>query len=267
MTRTYTHRALACVVNEREHVSEKSDAFEEFRRSVSAIGSSARPRDARTTARSPVGHGPPGKRRGSSAGKNARGCTRVLESFCETVRPEAVEDLDEPETVMETVAEELGDCVAYSLSPETEVVFDEGLKSAVLSAVTDRQAELRAMEKAVRSEEESVKASVETIERLVEALEEADEADLFGLGFDELEAAYEELSGFESECERGIRARQEVLQGTTKNGAAGLEHPELVAYLYQDLPTDHPVLFTLTRLNRLCDELQDRVRDQIARTV
>lgn len=53
---------------------------------------------------------------------------------------------------------------------------------------------------------------------------------------------------------------------STSDVAAGSEHRDLVAYLYQNLPTDHPIL-TLTSLYRLCDEVQDRVSDQISQAV
>jgi len=269
---THAHHALRRVVNESEHVSEKIDAYERFRSGVSEVETWS---GSVGSGFSSGGGDDAGSRVGGgllsalTSADGSDGCDRVLELFEGTVRPYSVEDVDDGEPVRATAAEALGEEVAYSLSPETEGAFPEGVNGAVVTSTADRQSELRAMEKALAREEECVRRSLNFVEEAVasDALNGREEPELLGLRFDELRRTYRELSELQEGLERGIDLRQETLHETTNHGAAaGVEHRELVTYLYQDFPSEYPVLSTLTRLNELCGERKRVLRDHISRS-
>lgn len=184
-------------------------------------------------------------------------------------RPYSVDDIEKEEPLIETVAEELGRGAAYSLSPETEAGFTESVKQAVLSSTADRQAELRAMDRALEREETSVRSAAEVADDILNArsMEETTEVEIISSGFDELKQMYDEVSGFIDRCGEEIQSRQKTLRATTSNGAsAGVRHHKIVAYVYQELPTEYPVMSTITRLNQLCEERKRVLRNQLART-
>lgn len=247
--------ALERVREERRHVSGEREAYLRFRRAVEEV-SPRRPRRTSTLSHDTV-----------FESRRTGACEEVLDEFAETVRPYSVEDLDEPEgeTVLETVSEELGTEIALALSPETGAGLP---KEAVLSAVDERVVELELFVDALEEEEASLRDAHAVVEAVTESILENNAGEVYSLSFDQLCERHERLESHKDRCERTLAERQEVLHGTTaKGGAKGLEHQELVSYLYEDLPTDHPVLATTTRLYGLCEELQQRVSEEIARTV
>jgi len=264
--KTHAHRALRCILNEQEHVSEKTKAFERFRAEVS---------ETQVSSPGIIGIGG-GSRNGlistligQKESSTESPSDRILRLFEETVRPYSVDDIEKEEPLIETVAEELGRGAAYSLSPETEAGFTESVKQAVLSSTADRQAELRAMDRALEREETSVRSAAEVADDILNArsMEETTEVEIISSGFDELKQMYDEVSGFIDRCGEEIQSRQKTLRATTSNGAsAGVRHHKIVAYVYQELPTEYPVMSTITRLNQLCEERKRVLRNQLART-
>lgn len=251
---THAHRAYRRVVEEKEDVSDMLDGFDRFRKVVSETATD-------TSARGAVSRR---LRGGASCVGSSGACERVLGAFDETVR--GVVEPEEP--LLRTVAEELGEDIAYSLSSETDAGFGEGVKSAVLSAADERRSELRAMRSALSAEERSLSRSVAAVEETVgsEVLEE-DESKLLSLGFGELRDRYDTVSRMEERCEESIEERQELLHKTTKNGVeAGLRHHDLVGYLYEDMPTEYPALSTLTRAKAVCAERRRLLREHLSRT-
>jgi len=260
-TRTPAHEALRRVLREREHASGKLAALERFRQGVCDT-----PAEAKQQASGDAGRAPDGGVRQAPAALQGTEDRRdeVLELFDETVRPYTAEEAECEASLKEAVSEEFGRDVALLLSPERGDRLTQGLKDAVLSAAADRQSEMRAMEDALETEEESVGRAVDLADEVGASVHEIP---LLRLGFDELREEYERLSALQERCEEGIEDRQEVLHRTTNHGAAaGVRHRDLVGYLYQDFPTDYPVLSTLTRLNEVCAERQRTVRSHLGRT-
>jgi len=265
---THAHQALRRVVAEQEHVGKKSEAFKRFREEVSGVPTETSGSGGFGATTATGGGGIATTLTNTTPTRD--GCRRVLALFDETVRPQSVEDIKGSEPLVETLAEELGRDVAYSLS-SSEGAFTKELKTALLSATADREAELCAMEKALEKEEESVRSALETVENASGselASLGGSEGALLGMGFDELREAHAETSELGEESERAVEERQKTLHETTNNGAAaGVEHHELVGYLYEDFPTEYPVLFTLTKLKELCEERGRAVRDSLCRTL
>jgi len=106
------------------------------------------------------------------------------------------------------------------------------------------------------------------VEDVTGSILDNDDGEVYALNFDELRERHERLKRHKKRCEDVLAERQEVLHSTTNSkGAKGLEHRELISYLYEDFPTDYPVIATTTRLYGLCEELQEKVRHEIARSV
>jgi hypothetical protein len=155
--------------------------------------------------------------------------------------------------------------MAVALSPKTDAVPP---KDAVVSSVEERVLELEVVADALKDEEESLRGARIAVGDITESILENDEGRVYALGFDELRRRHERLERHKERCENVLAERQEVLCRTTNaKGAKGLERRELVSYLYDDFPTDHPVIATTTRLYGLCEDIQESVRHEIARTV
>jgi hypothetical protein len=258
--------AIERVAAEREHVADELRAYDRFDASVrdiepaTAAAAGGRPATdggAVTRARTAV-------REDSMAGP----ADRVREAFAETVRPYSVADVDDGEPLVETLAAELGDGIAATLSPTTPGRLTPEVKDAIRSAVDRRRAELRATENALETEADSLETARETFDEVVVWLLAADERPLSSLGFEDLRRRHETLATFRSRCSDVAADRQAVLRRTTSDGPkAGVSHDTLVEFLYQDAPTAHPVLTTAVRLDSVCASCQRTVRDHLVRRV
>lgn len=262
--------AIERVAAEREHVADELRAYDRFERAVHDIEPAALPATggsrpaadggAVTQSRTALGEDPRASRSDPAA--------RVREAFAETVRPYSVEDIDDAEPLVETMAAELGDGIAATLASTTPGQLTPEVKGAIRSAVDRRRAELRATTRALETEADSLEGARETFDEIVEWLLRADERPLSALGFDELRRRHETLSAFRSRCSEVAVDRQAVLRRTTNYGPkAGVSHDTLVEYLYQDASTAHPVLTTAARLDSVCAGCQRTVRDHLVRRV
>lgn len=265
---THVQGALARVADERTRVVEKRTAFEEFERIVRDLSAAPLRGDGGASRASSGGSFTVTQPAETSTYAGDDRCRRVREAFAETVRPHSVDDVAEPEPLVETIAEELGRDLALLLAPGSGGSFTPATKRALLEAVADRKRELAVMERALDAERRSLRSARDEIEAIVECLREANEARLTDLGFDDLRGSHETLATHRARCEEIARDRQTFLQGTTSRDATvGIGHRTLVEYLYAALPVDHPVLVTVTRLDRVCADCQRVVRDHLVRRV
>lgn len=255
---THVDRARTRAEAEREAIEAKAEAFEAFCDRVSVVRAVSAP--AATGATATAGT----QLRTDSAGEDR--CRAVRTAFAETVRPHSVADVDEAEPLLETVREELTDAVAVALAPTTGARFTAELKRMVLAETRARRAETAALREALDRERTHLREATETVDEVTAWLAEADETPLSDLGFDALEARHDRLAGHRTRCERLARDRQGFLrETTTEAGDAGIRHRDLVPYLYRDFPVDHPVLATAARLDDVCSDCQQAVRDHLVR--
>lgn len=266
---THIQQALDRVQDEQTHVAEKQSAFDAFERDVRDISVCSSNQQAGTThttsggvltaaASTVLGGG----------GASEDRCRAVREAFAETVRPYSIDDVDEPESLVATIQEELGDELAVALAAETSSQFTPTTKQAVLSKTTERCKELDVMGRALDAEEESLRSASDAVTEIIDWLVEVNETPLTELDFDELQARHESLAAHRTQCDRIARDRQVFLDGTTSRDASvGITHRTLVEYLYAELPIDHPVLVTSTRLDGVCADCQRVVRDHLVRRV
>jgi hypothetical protein len=258
---TYVDQARTRVRAERKALGEMVDAYESFCRRVQNL-----PADG--TASTGVGKGPTATTHLSTDAGSADDCRPVRVAFVETIRPHSVVDVDGEESVLETIRAEFTDAIALALAPKTDTRFTPALKSQVLAAAQSRRSETRALQTAVERERDHLEETADVVETVTTWLVSANETPLSALGFKKLKHRHETLASHRDRCEQVARERQALLRATTSDGVdVGVSHRTFIRYLYQELPVDHPVLATITKLEETCRSCQRIVRDQLIRRV
>jgi hypothetical protein len=259
---TYIEQARTRARSEQEAIAEMRDVYEAFIRRVQKQQPEKTPSSAAglTTAG--------GVTHLSADGSGTDGCRTVRTAFAETIRPHSVADIDQTESLLETIREEFTDAIAVALTPTTEALFTPELKQMVLAEARSQQSEATALRKALEREEAHLEDASDAVDDIIAWIGDANETPLTDLGFDALQKRHETLTDHRDRCENVARARQAFLQKTTNNGVdAGVRHRSLIPYLYQDFPVNHPVLATVTTLDETCQECQRAVRDHLVRRV
>jgi len=259
---THIHDAITRVEREIGHFDDRLAGVERFEREV---------RDIQPTAGQPGG--PPatdGGVRTVSAGiatdSDGSRCRAVRELFAETIYPHSVTESDEH--LLRTIGEELTEQVSLALAPGTDQRFTPPVKRTVLSATAERQAEIESMQQALDAERESLETAREETRQVTDWLCEVDQTSLLELGFEELCERHRTLEEHLQRCERLAETRQETVHSTSSTaGAAGVDHHQLIRFLYQSFPVSYPVLATVTNLEDVCRTGQQRVRDHLVRRV
>ena len=259
---TYIEQARTRVRAEQEAIAEMRDAYGTFINRVQKLQPEQAPSSvAGLTTAGRVTHL-------SADASSADGCRPVRRAFAETIRPHSVADINDTESLLETIREEFTDAIAVALAQTTEASFTPDLKRMVLTEAQSRQSEATALQKALEREEANLDEASDTVDDIVTWIVDADETPLTDLGFDTLQQRHEMLTDHRDRCEEVARDRQEFFQKTTNNGVdAGVRHRSLLPYLYQDFPVGHPVLATVTTLDETCQECQRTVRDHLVRRV
>ncbi|MFW5964913.1 MAG: DUF7260 family protein [Natronomonas sp.] len=254
--------AIDRVDEEVAHVEATAKAFERFDAEVRALDPTTLPDGGGVAAADgQVTPASPAIRQG---GPTTAGAETVRSLFEETVRPYSVADLDEAEPLTATMSEELGTGIAAVLDPSTPGQFTAEVQQSIHDAVEQRQAELRAMERALDIERASLTGSLQRLEATCEWLVAADERPLSALGFEALRERHERLETRRRACEDIVADRQAVLDRTTSEGAkTGLTHRSLVEYLSQERSRTYPVLSATARLEATCRDCQRTVRDHL----
>jgi len=256
---TRIHDAGTRVRNEQDAVEAKLDAIDRFIDRVEGCTPGPTPASSggvATTVGTLSQHG----RGGGDT------CETVRQAFAETVRPHSLDDVEETESLQETIQVELSESIAVALAPTTNTGFTPKLKRAVLAETRARRAETEALRRALQREADEVADARAEVDEVVEWVVAADETPLTELGFEELRHRHERLETYRDRCETVAKRRQSFLAGATNNGLeAGIDHRRLGPYIYRDFPTDHPVLTTVARLDDACRECQRAVRDHLVR--
>jgi hypothetical protein len=246
--------------SEQEAIAEMRDAYETFINRVQKLQPDQTPSSvAGLTTAGGVTHL-------SADAPNTDGCRPVRRAFAETIRPHSVADLDETESLLETIREEFTDAIAVALAPTTEASFTPDLKQMILAEARSRQSEATALRKALEREEAHLDEAGAAVDDIIAWIVDANETPLTDLGFDALQQRHKTLTSHRDRCEEVVRDRQEFLKKTTNNGVdAGVGHESLIPYLYQDFSVDHPVLAAVARLTETCQGCQRTVRDHLVR--
>ena len=193
-------------------------------------------------------------------------CRAVRTAFAETVRPHSVTDVEEPESLLQTIREELSDAIAVALAPATDASFTPELKRMVLTEAQSRRSEATALQSALEREEAHLEEAGAAFDEITGWIAETDETPLTVDGFDALRQRHQTLAAHRDACGDVARNRQRFLGGTTNNGLdAGVRHRSLTRYLYREFPVDYPVLATVARLEETLRECQRAVRDHAVR--
>lgn len=256
---THVDDAIDRVDREREHFEDRLSGVEAFERELRGLQPTAGQPGGPPATDGGVGAISPAVRSNSSSQ-----CSTVRELFAETIYPHSSSEGDE--SLLETIGEELGQPVSVALAPGTDQQFTPPLKRTILSATADRQAEIESMLHALDSERDSLVSARDEIQQITTWLCEADQTSLLQLNFEALRDRHEVLEGHLERCGQLEASRQDHIHGTTSQaGAAGVDHHQLVQFLYQSFPVSYPVLATLTNLEEVCRTGQRRVRDHLVR--
>lgn len=257
---TYVERARTRVRAEQEAIDEMLDAYETFISRVTELQTVRAPESAAgftTTG---------GATHLSTDASSTDRCRTVRRVFAETIRPYSVADVDESESLLDTIREEFSDEIAVALAPTTEPSFTPELKQRVLADARSRRSEAAALRTALDREESQLDEAATTVDDVVAWLVDVNETPLTDLGFDALKQRHRTLADHRDRCEDVARERQVFLQGTANGGPdAGVRNRSLVPYLYRNFPVDHPVLATVVKLDETCRECQRIVRDHLVR--
>jgi len=253
--RTHVRAARERVGDERAAVAAKRDALDTFREEVRSMEPAGR--GVARAAAGPVVDG--------STGTGRERCSAVRTAFAETVAPHSGEA---DEGLLETMDAELGEQLALAVAPSTPTAFTPGVRDRLVSAIEARRRELSVTLRALDGEADSLDRTRDTLGEVTDWLATADETPLSALGFEELAARHRTLGTHREACADLARRRQAHLDGTTSAGASvGLTHRDLVAYLYQSLSVDYPVLTTVARLVEVLECCRRAVRDHLVRRV
>jgi hypothetical protein len=245
---------------EQETIGEKMDAYDTFIRRVTELQTDQ-------TSSSTAGITTTGGTTHLSADASSTDrCRTVRTAFAETIRPHCVADVDEAESLLETIREEFTDAIAVTLAPTTEASFTPKLKQMVLAEARSRRSEAAALQKALGREDAQLDDAAAAVDDITGWIVDANETPLTDLGFDALKQRHETLATHRGRCEDVARDRQAFLQETTNDGVdAGVRHRSLTPYLYQDFSVDYPVLATVAKLDKTCQGCQRTVRDHLVR--
>ncbi|EMA53190.1 DUF7260 family protein [Halococcus salifodinae] len=265
---THVEAALDRVRDERAVVTEKQTAYGQFVREIEQLSVDT-PSSTQATRQTTAGSIATMQAGGAGGVGGSDRCEEVREEFAATVRPHSTADVDDGETLLEAIAAELSEQVAMALAPRNATVgFTAGLKNGVLSEITQRRSELRAMAGALDREAESLDEAKGVLDDVLGWIVEANETPLTELGFDELRSRHDRLAEFRDRCDGLARDRQSVLRATTTgDGEAGIAHQELVACLYDAFPVAYPILSTVARVIEVCDRCQQAIRTHLVRRV
>lgn len=256
---TYVEQARTCVRTEQEAVDAKLDAFETF---ISRVADLQTDRTPASVAGITAG----GTAHLSTDATGTDGCRTVRTAFAETIRPHSVADIDETESLLETIREEFTDAIAVALAPTTEASFTPELKRMVLAEAQSRRSEAAALQAALKREEAQLDEAAELVDDVIAWLADANETPVTDLGFDALKQRHETLASHCDCCTDAARERQAFLQRETNSSLdAGIRHQSLIPYLYQDVPVEHPVLASVANLDATCQARQRTVRDHLVR--
>ncbi len=265
--RTPIHQAIDRVADERDHLEGHLTAIDRFAAGVREL----------SPVSVAVSSGPPQRPDGGivladqpqwGADRPSDRCEQVRELFADTIRPYSVDDLAEPEPLLETIAEELGTDLALAFSPESKSAFTPQVKRATLAKARNRRNECLALQQAIAREADSLDAAVAPVETITDWLTRVDETPLLDLGFDDLQTRHETLADHRERCRQLLGERQSTLQEATSHHASvGVRQRSAVGYLYCESPTTYPVLSTALRLERVCADCQRAVRDHLTRRV
>jgi hypothetical protein len=259
---THIQQAIDRVHEEQTATDGKQEAYKRFVTGVEEVAV-----ETPTAQRGGLRTGPAATVAASSSG-GSKSREQVRELFAETVRPHSTADVDDPETLLETIGVELSEQVAMALAPRNMTGFTTNLKQGVLSEAAQRRHELRAMEHALDREEASLAAANDSMSEVLAWIVDTNETALTDCGFEALQARHERLDGFHDRCGTIARERQSLLHATTSADAqAGIAHQELMNCLYDGFPVACPVLSTLVRIEQLCNECQRSVRNHLIRRV
>lgn len=127
-------------------------------------------------------------------------CQKVRTAFTETLRPHSVANVEQSESLLATIQNELSDSIAVALAPTTDTCFTAKLKNAILSATDERQTKTVLMSQVLEKEHRQLETATNLVDETTGWIADADETPLGQLGFDELRQRHNRLLDHRDRC-------------------------------------------------------------------
>jgi hypothetical protein len=262
--RTYLRNARDCVRAEQDVTTARAAGFRTFADRVESVSpQTPTPHHSASPAGSPPA--PVGAVATAQPATDS-GCQAVRHAFAETVRPHSIEDIDEPESLPETIAAEFTSEIGMMLASDTEQQFTAELKQAVLTEAGTRREESEAVVEALDAEGAYLRDVSETVAEITDWVIATNETALSKRDFDDLAGSYETLATFREQCHGVVHERQESIRTTQYTaGSTHTSQRNCMELAYRTLSVDHPVLATIAELDQVCAECQRSVRAHLMR--
>lgn len=184
---------------------------------------------------------------------------RVADAFEETVMALPHYEETYGDDVVTQMATELDPDLVASLQGGN---LTEPVRRGLQQQATDAAAKRTELLRALRSEREALEDAESRYAGVVSELQRMNEPRLGDLSYATLQSYHERLGQLDEEVESTLRDRQEGIQHTTRTLRPERESVTLQEYLYGPDWT-YPVLSTGTRLERLIERAQSRVRQAL----
>lgn len=249
----HTTDAGRLLEDELERLAAERDAFSRFRSRVEQIEAREAPAAVRATGGIAAGSG----------GIPDDTLDRVREAYRHTVMAVDHYDVDYGEPLADNVAAEFGEDVAAAVVDGTQLTPQ--LKAALLRSSEEAAKRRDSLRSTLQTEATSLseaRAALRDIQTELDAVEARLDP---GRSFDALAADWRELSTIADRCRGLLVDRQDTLHHLAASMPPG--QPEIQAYLYADLPVDHPVLADATGLAEAVTSLRRRVLLALTRRV
>jgi len=223
----YVAQAQSLVAEERERTTDERDAFTAFERKVSEI---------EATQSVPTG----GSVVTMANGPSDRQLQQVRDAYRETVMSVPHYEAEYDEAIEVNMTAELGEEVATAVLDGTR--FTRQIKHGLISQCNEAQRRRRELLAALKREERRLTSANEEFHDVEDALEAGMPESVRDCSFPELSDRWQQLGDVESRC-RDLLEEYSASRGGTRG-----KRSEFREYVYQSLPTEHPVLSDGTRL-------------------
>lgn len=227
---------------ERERVLAEREAFDAFADRVRAVSPASRVT---------VPEGAIGALRAAD-GDSRSAVERVVDAYRRTVMDLPHYEEDYGDTLVESVATELGDDVASALCSRAD--FSSLVKYRTLAAAESARERRDSFHGSVLEEADSLAEAQATLEGVEDALERLESAPAAELSDPELYERESEIDRLRRRCNSIAESRQERLHESAVRIRGDDVLP--VVHFYRSLPAEHPVLATVADLVQRLDAVE-----------
>lgn len=249
----HTTEAGAHLEEELRRLAAEREAFTRFRSRVADIEATE------ASAAVPV----TGGIASSSSGMPDESLDDVRAAYRGTVMDVAHYEGDYGEPIADNLAAEFGEDVAVAVVEGSRLTPQ--LKAALLHSSQEAAERRASLVSTLRAESESLDAAEAVLKDVERERASIDQRPVAERSFEGLVEDWDHLGSLADRCRRLVADRQDRLRELSASMPPG--RPDLHAYLYDDLPVNHPVLADGAALAESVEDLRGRLLQSITRRV